>query len=204
MRTLFATVVVGIFLTTPFVPAVPFQKTNPDIHLTADFSQTYPLKTEQVAPQQIHLVLDKNGKILVGISKEIFQIKPGESNFDREQRLAREEAAKRALVARNYQYVYRDRGSGPYPYWDLIVKYATMYGQDPYLMARIMMAESGGNPYAVNRYSGASGLFQFMMTNTWRPEWGNVFDPECNIRAAAILMSQRGTQPWYSSIGAWS
>lgn len=58
----------------------------------------------------------------------------------------------------------------------------------------VMQCESGGNPDAVNPYSGASGLFQFLK-GTWaiassRAGFGGYsrFDPEANIAAAAWLV----------------
>lgn len=57
----------------------------------------------------------------------------------------------------------------------------------------VMYCESGGNPDAVNRYSGASGLFQFLK-GTWaiaslRAGFSGYsrFDPEANIASAAWL-----------------
>jgi peptidoglycan hydrolase CwlO-like protein len=58
----------------------------------------------------------------------------------------------------------------------------------------VMQCESGGNPDAVNRYSGASGLYQFLK-GTWaiassKAGFGGYsrFDPEANIAAAAWLV----------------
>ncbi len=74
---------------------------------------------------------------------------------------------------------------------------------------QVMQCESGGNPNAVNPYSGASGLFQFL-PSTWavasvRAGVGDrsVFDGEANIIAAAWLVSYyegRGFDSWR----AWS
>src|SRR5207237_5736505 len=53
---------------------------------------------------------------------------------------------------------------------------------------RVAKCESGYNPNAVNRGSGASGLFQFM-PSTWRsmPQGGqSVFNPVANAQAAAV------------------
>ncbi len=70
---------------------------------------------------------------------------------------------------------------------------------------KIMQCESGGNPNAVNPYSGASGLYQFLPT-TWavasvKAGVGDrsVFDGEANIIAAAWLAGyyeSRGYSPW--------
>lgn len=58
----------------------------------------------------------------------------------------------------------------------------------------VMRCESWGNPFAVNPYSGASGLFQFM-AGTWvwtAPAAGYAgadrFDPEANVASAAYLV----------------
>lgn len=50
--------------------------------------------------------------------------------------------------------------------------------------------ESGGNPKAYNRNSGAKGLFQLLgyKCSVWRPE--------TNIRLAAKLWRARGWEPW--------
>ena len=63
---------------------------------------------------------------------------------------------------------------------------------------RVAMCESGYNPYAVNRSSGASGLFQFL-PSTWAgsPEHNqSVFDPTANATAAAWLYGRSGGAPW--------
>ena len=69
----------------------------------------------------------------------------------------------------------------------------------------IIQCESVGNPNAMNPYSGASGLFQFM-PGTWAVasvEAGvgdrSVFDGEANIIAASWLAEyyrSRGLDPW--------
>jgi hypothetical protein len=69
----------------------------------------------------------------------------------------------------------------------------------------IIQCESNGDPNAVNPYSGASGLFQFI-PGTWAvasvgagyPD-ASVFDPEANIAAAAWLSGYyeaNGSDPW--------
>lgn len=70
----------------------------------------------------------------------------------------------------------------------------------------IIQCESGGDPGAVNPYSGASGLFQFL-PGTWAVAsvgagvgGKSVFDAETNIVAAAWLSgyyASRGFDPWY-------
>jgi soluble lytic murein transglycosylase-like protein len=63
---------------------------------------------------------------------------------------------------------------------------------------RVAKCESGYNPNAVNRGSGASGLFQFM-PSTWAsmPQAGqSVFNPVANAQAAAVLYQRSGPNQW--------
>jgi soluble lytic murein transglycosylase-like protein len=63
---------------------------------------------------------------------------------------------------------------------------------------RVAKCESNYNPYAVNRSSGASGLFQFL-PSTWAftPEHNlSVFDPTANADAAAWLYARDGPSQW--------
>jgi len=63
---------------------------------------------------------------------------------------------------------------------------------------RIARCESQYNPYAVNRSSGAAGLFQFLAT-TWAgtPYAGqSPFDAVANARAAAWLLQTYGAGQW--------
>jgi soluble lytic murein transglycosylase-like protein len=63
---------------------------------------------------------------------------------------------------------------------------------------RVAKCESGYNPNAVNRSSGASGLFQFMPA-TWAsmPQHNqSVFNPVANAQAAAVLYQRSGPNQW--------
>src|ERR1700694_3064694 len=63
---------------------------------------------------------------------------------------------------------------------------------------RVAKCESGYNPNAVNRRSGASGLFQFMPA-TWASmtQGGqSVFNPVANAQAAAVLYQRSGPNQW--------
>jgi soluble lytic murein transglycosylase-like protein len=63
---------------------------------------------------------------------------------------------------------------------------------------RIAKCESNYNPYAVNRSSGASGLFQFL-PSTWAASpyrAQSVFDPTANAHAAAWLYQHSGPNQW--------
>lgn len=63
---------------------------------------------------------------------------------------------------------------------------------------RIAACESGYNPNAVNRSSGASGLFQFMPSTWAHLPWAgqSVFDPVANAQAAAYYYQHSGPGPW--------
>lgn len=55
---------------------------------------------------------------------------------------------------------------------------------------RIMMCESSGNPSAVNRASGATGLFQI------HPGGSKYLDPATNVAAAYAKYQASGWRPW--------
>lgn len=85
---------------------------------------------------------------------------------------------------------------------------AAKYGVNAELMLRIARAESGLNPNARNRSSGASGLFQFLpSTYATKPqarEGRSIFDPVANAEAAAYLLSlPNGQRAWAASCHAW-
>jgi hypothetical protein len=63
---------------------------------------------------------------------------------------------------------------------------------------RIAACESGYNPYAVNRSSGAAGLFQFMPATWAHSPWAaqSPFDPVANSQAAAWLYARSGPGQW--------
>jgi soluble lytic murein transglycosylase-like protein len=66
---------------------------------------------------------------------------------------------------------------------------------------RVAKCESNYNPYAVNRSSGAAGLFQFL-PSTWAASpyhAQSVFDPVANSRAAAWLYQRSGPGQWVCS-----
>jgi len=59
---------------------------------------------------------------------------------------------------------------------------------------RIIDAESGGVPYAVNAYSGCSGLLQLHPCH-----WSGRYDPlvpRLNLRGGLRLWRGSGWQPW--------
>jgi hypothetical protein len=63
---------------------------------------------------------------------------------------------------------------------------------------RIAACESGYNPYAVNRSSGAAGLFQFLPSTWAHSPWAaqSPFDPVANSQAAAWLYARSGPGQW--------
>ena len=66
---------------------------------------------------------------------------------------------------------------------------------------RVAKCESNYNPYAVNRSSGAAGLFQFL-PSTWAASpyhAQSVFDPSANSHAAAWLYQRSGPGQWVCS-----
>lgn len=98
---------------------------------------------------------------------------------------------------------YRGIG-GDVERWRGLVETYFQPGDVPWAM-RVMACESGGNPYAKNPNSSASGVFQFIRS-TW--DWvapqlgygthasGAVFDPVANIHAASWLFYNGGSQHW--------
>jgi soluble lytic murein transglycosylase-like protein len=65
-------------------------------------------------------------------------------------------------------------------------------------MIAIARCESGLNPQAYNRSSGASGLFQFL-PGTWRTTpfaSYSIFDPWASANAAAWMWSQGRRGEW--------
>lgn len=87
--------------------------------------------------------------------------------------------------------------------------YAAKYGVDPSLMHRIIDAESGGNPYAKNPRSTASGCAQFI-ASTWAGtlrqmgrEYISPFHAETNVEALAFKISRGGLSAWNASRHKW-
>ncbi len=67
---------------------------------------------------------------------------------------------------------------------------------------RVMNCESGGNPFAKNRSSSASGLFQhlgkYWATRSAKAGWAgaDIFDPTANVAVAAWLQRTGGWGHW--------
>src|SRR4029077_6173407 len=81
---------------------------------------------------------------------------------------------------------------------DMIYAAADKYRQNGDALLAVARCESGLDPNAVNSYSGASGLFQFM-PGTWAGTpfaAQSPFDPVANDQAAAWLYSPYGPGRW--------
>jgi len=81
---------------------------------------------------------------------------------------------------------------------EIIYAAAAKYGQNGDAMFAVASCESGLNPNAVNSWSGASGLFQFL-PGTWAstPYAGySSFDPVANAEAAAWMWSVGRRGEW--------
>jgi transglycosylase-like protein with SLT domain len=62
-------------------------------------------------------------------------------------------------------------------------------------MLRIMDCESGGNPWAKNPHSSATGLFQIMAS--WQKSWpGDYTDPWTNVAVAYQIWLTQGYAAW--------
>jgi len=80
----------------------------------------------------------------------------------------------------------------------IITAAAQRYGQSPAAMISVAKCESGLNPLAVNRSSGASGLFQFL-PSTWRTTpyaSSSIFNATANANAAAWMWSVGRQREW--------
>ncbi len=76
----------------------------------------------------------------------------------------------------------------------------------------IALCESGNNPHATNRYSSASGRFQFLWS-TWKhyglEYWGdgfyekNIFNYEDNTQLAWYVFRTYGVSNWLASQACW-
>ena len=94
-----------------------------------------------------------------------------------------------------------DLWDGTVEYWRPLVELYWPLEDVAWAMA-IMDCESGGDPYAKNPHSSASGLFQ-QLGRYWPDRareagWpgASVFDPEANIAVSAWLYSWGGKSHW--------
>jgi peptidoglycan hydrolase CwlO-like protein len=91
---------------------------------------------------------------------------------------------------------------------ELIKQYFTPLGQEDLDMALCVgWRESRYTPTAVNKSSGAAGVFQFMprlwpwFSSTAGWDGADVFDPKANVGVAAAIVKQFGWWPWRSDSG---
>jgi peptidoglycan hydrolase CwlO-like protein len=140
----------------------------------------------------------------------------------RQQEIARQlERERRRLAAQMAQLANQDQSTPP-TWWtpptpppgyqaevvDLIKRYFTPLGRDDLDMALcVAWRESRYTPTAVNKSSGAAGVFQFM-PNLWpwfssTAGWdgADVFDPNANVGVAAAIVKMFGWWPWRSDSG---
>lgn len=99
-----------------------------------------------------------------------------------------DEAARQARASRS---ATRTRGAATGNWSALINQYPWPTGT----AYRIMMCESGGNANALNRSSGATGLFQIL---------NGPSDPAANVATAFRMYQSRGWQPWNASRSCWA
>lgn len=169
---------------------------------TADTSRAEEFCAQQVALRYIKAGVDTPRELSVlelsGRPAEILKAHVEEQERLRieEARKARERATKTTVT--RISYATRTYNTSGVEQWrSLVQKY---FGANTDAALSVMRKESGGNPNAHNRSSGASGLFQ-QMPQYWEARitraeevYGrgfshNIFDPEANIAASAVLSS---------------
>jgi hypothetical protein len=176
------------------VASVPSENTN--VHLSLVTNQPVPLKIER---EQKNFELALNTKshqpIKVVRTKQV-TIKSGKSNaqITKDRELASQRKGGYVDTRPVYGTIPSDAA---YKKW--LTDAAKKYGvsSQTYALYRVMMGESGGNPYAQNA-SGASGLFQFM-PSTWRntPYGGcSIWDAKSQCYAAAWMFSCGRQREW--------
>ena len=104
-----------------------------------------------------------------------------------------------------------DENATPVPASGLVSKYFPASAVPT--MLKIMRAESSAHPDASNTNKNGTqdhGLFQINDVNIPSLQKAGIitskhdlYDPDKNVRAAAFLYKQSGTQPWNSSRGVW-
>lgn len=82
------------------------------------------------------------------------------------------------------------------PYYDWILEAAERFGADPDFMYRVMMCESGGDPYAISPSEKYKGLYQYDELTWSASGFGDHdrFDPWAQINAAAKAWDSRYTK----------
>ena len=76
----------------------------------------------------------------------------------------------------------------------------------PPIFHTIAARESGGDPYAVNPYSGACGPFQFLPSTAASMGYtcADLTDPYTAAEAALALYNRDGLSPWAATAMRWS
>lgn len=95
---------------------------------------------------------------------------------------------------------------------NIIAGAARMYGVDAATMTRVAFCESGLRPGAVNRSSGATGLFQWIdsswIANVRRGGFPYTIadrtDPAASSVVTAYVISRQGLRDWEASKGCWA
>ena len=193
---LIALVAVSAVASTSVAP-VPSKNTNVNLSLVTD--QPVPLKIVK-EKRNFALKINTKSAFPISVSRAKANVKLGKSNSQ----IAREAAREAELASkRNAGYTDPRPQYGTIPsdtaYRQWLKAAAVKYGvsDQEYALYRVMMGESGGNPYAHNA-SGASGLFQFM-PSTWRgtPYGGcSIWDAKSQCYAAAWMFAQGRQREW--------
>jgi len=194
---LIALVAVSAVASTSVAP-VPHNDANVNLSLATD--QPVPLKIEKEKRAFALSINTKSARPIKVIRAKNAKIKLGKSNLQLEAEKAREAklAAQRKTGYIDPRPTYGDIPSDA-AYREWIEAAARKYGvsNQTYALYRVMMGESGGNPYAQNA-SGASGLFQFI-PSTWRstPYGGcSIWDAKSQCYAAAWMFAQGRQREW--------
>lgn len=169
-----------------------------NIRLSLATEKPVPLKIETVKPNFKLALNTKTSQPVRVVRIKQVKIKLGKSNdqIQRErEKLAQERKIGSYVDPRPVNYTIPSDVA--YRTW--LKAAAAKYGvsDQVYALYRVMMGESGGNPYAYNA-SGASGLFQFI-PSTWRgtPYGGcSIWDPKSQCYAAAWMFSQGRQREW--------
>lgn len=86
-----------------------------------------------------------------------------------------------------FSYINKNNKNAP-KYVQYILENAEKYGLDPYVIIAQIYQESRFNPLAINKYSGAKGIGQFMPA-TWKDFGeGDILNPYDNLDANFRLM----------------
>lgn len=131
------------------------------------------------------------------ISKGLYVHKIGYSNVIKDlKRYKKQINRQRRAVVEKPVYKYQD----PRSHLAYVVQQNGLSTYDFQVLDSIMYCESKYDPNAVNAYSGASGLFQFLGSSWAAWGQGSVFDPARNIEAAVRYYKVAGVSPWIQCV----